>query len=208
MKLTPQELSSNDYLLLEELNHKEVIPFVQKNLKQKTFFSRLYTVINIFFFFLILAAFFIYYNNQNFSIGKSITHLCYGFAIAFLLTPLHEYIHVLAYKYVGAKNTSYDANLKKFYFMALADKFVANKKEFQIVALAPFLFVSLVCLNLLFLLPLFWKFTALGILLCHTAFCSGDFGLLSYFDVEKNKEVLTYDDVEKGISYFYGKEKE
>ena len=208
MKLTPQELSSNDYLLLEELNHKELIPFVQKNLKQKTFFSRLYTAINIFFFFLILAAFFIYYNNQNFSIGESITHLCYGFAIALLLIPLHEYIHVLAYKYVGAKNTSYDANLKKFYFMALADKFVANKKEFQIVALAPFLFVSLVCLNLLFLLPLFWKFTALGILLCHTAFCSGDFGLLSYFDVEKNKEVLTYDDVEKGISYFYGKEKE
>jgi len=59
-------------------------------------------------------------------------------AIAFALIPSHEYIHVLAYKSKGAKNTSCDANLKKFYFMAIAYRFVANKKEFQIVALAPF----------------------------------------------------------------------
>lgn len=35
--------------------------------------------------------------------------------------------------------------------------------------------------------------------------CSGDFGLLSYFEYHKNKHVVTYDDVENQISYFYGK---
>ena len=207
MQLTPQQLETVNYILLEELNHKELIPFVQKYLKQKTLSSRFYTLINIVFFSLIVATYFFYHDNENFSFGEVLIHFFYGITITFLLVPLHEYVHVLAYKYVGAKNTSYAANFRKFYFMALADKFVANKKEFQIVALSPFVFVALICLILLFVVTIFWKFTVLGILLCHTAFCSGDFGLLSYFDYQKNKELLTYDDVEKGISYFYEKVK-
>ena len=34
--------------------------------------------------------------------------------------------------------------------------------------------------------------------------CSGDFGLLSYFEFNKDKQVVTYDDIENKISYFYG----
>jgi RNA polymerase sigma factor (sigma-70 family) len=40
--------------------------------------------------------------------------------------------------------------------------------------------------------------------LAHAAMCSGDFGLLSYFEYHKTKQVATYDDVENKISYFYG----
>jgi hypothetical protein len=47
--------------------------------------------------------------------------------------------------------------------------------------------------------------TVLSIYLTHTAFCSGDFGLLSYFDFNKDKEVVTYDDRAGKVSYFYGK---
>jgi hypothetical protein len=35
--------------------------------------------------------------------------------------------------------------------------------------------------------------------------CSGDFGLLSYFDVHRDKEMVTYDDKAAGRSYFYAK---
>jgi hypothetical protein len=38
--------------------------------------------------------------------------------------------------------------------------------------------------------------------------CSGDFGILSYFELHKDKEVVTYDDIENKISYFYGRVKE
>jgi len=132
-------------------------------------------------------------------------HYFIGFSIAFLLVPLHEYIHVLAYKSQGAKNTSYDSNIKKFFFLALADKFVAAKNEFRIVALAPFASITSILLLLLTISSYSWTLTILGILLCHTAMSSGDFALLSYFEFHRDKEVVTYDNVEEKTSYFYGR---
>lgn len=87
--------------------------------------------------------------------------------------------------------------------MALADKFVANKKEFEIVALAPFTVITTTLIILLFLANANWTLTVSSVLLAHTAMCSGDFGLLSFFEFHKDKEAVTYDDVENKISYFY-----
>jgi hypothetical protein len=207
MNIKPEELTNNGYVLIDELGHKELIPFVKTYLKKRTPISLFYTAINVLIAAAILFWFWYCYNTEGFFFGNGLSHLSYGFAIAFGLIPLHEYIHVLAYKSQGAPNTSYDANLKKFYFMAIADKFVANKKEFRIVALAPFVVVSAIILILLLFSNQLWTFTLLGILLTHTAFSSGDFGLLSYFDFHKDKNVVTYDDKENGISFFYGKPK-
>lgn len=138
---------------------------------------------------------------------EEINFLSYGIFLALALIPLHEFIHVLAYKSQGAKHTSYDANLKKFYFMAIADRFVANKKEFTIVALAPFVAISIVLFLLAVLSGPALSITFLSALLTHTACCSGDFGMLSYFAANKSKDVVTYDDKTKGISYFYKKER-
>lgn len=206
MKLNPSDLENNGFKLQDELGHKELIPFVRSYMKKRTFYTVFYTICN-----LIVAVgivlLFVIHRNTQIEFGDGIAYLSYGFAIAFLLIPLHEFIHVLAYKSQGAKDTSYDTNLKKFYFMAMADKFVANRKEFTIVALAPFAVISLVLILLLFLVDSYWMYTILGILLTHTAFCSGDFGLLSYFEFHKDKEVVTYDDKENRVSYFYAKQK-
>jgi hypothetical protein len=206
MQIKPEELSANGYMLLDSLGHKELVPFVQTYIKKRTFFSRFYYTANIFIFALSGYFFVNGYAQPGFEIGQRFTQFSYGILIAFLLIPLHEYIHVLAYRWQGAKHTSYDVNLKKFYFMALADKFVASKKEFQLVALAPFLVITSALTILLFLVNANWTLTIMGTLLTHTAMCAGDFGLLSYFQFHKTKEVVTYDDVPKGISYFYGKE--
>ncbi len=205
MKLRPEELTENGYTLLDSLGHKEIVPFIRTYIKKRTFFSTFYLMSNLVAVGLIGYYFYAYYHSGNFSFDKGFTHFSYGLAIAFGLVPIHEYIHVLAYKSQGAEHTSYDANWKKFYFMALANKFVANRKEFQIVALLPFIVISTTLLILLFFVGQLWSFTILGVLLTHTAFCSGDFGLLSYFDYHKSKDVVTYDDVENKISYFYGK---
>ena len=53
-----------------------------------------------------------------------------------------------------------------------------------------------------------WILTIIGVLLTNTAMYSCDFGLLSYFDFNKDKQVVTYDDIENKISYFYGKTSE
>lgn len=211
MKIRPEELSENNYVLLDQLDHKELVPFVQTYLKKRTKYSMLYYLSNLTVFGLAGYLFVEGYHHPDYNLGKRFTYFAYGLALAFVVLPLHEYLHVLAYKSQGATNTSYDANLKKLYFMALADKFVANKKEFEMVALAPFVVITTVLTGLFFVVNAHWVLTLAGVLLAHTAMCSGDFGLLSYFEFHKDKETVTYDDVENKISYFYGragKEKE
>lgn len=208
MKLKPEELQENGYILLDHLNHKELVPFIQTYIRKWTKFSVIYYCCN-----LLISGLFGYllisdFNSENYSFATKFSNLSLGLALALLLLPLHEYIHVLAYKMNGAANTSYDANLKKFYFMALADKFVASKREFQIVALAPFLIISILLIGIIFLVNENWKFTIMTTLLAHTAMCSGDFGLLSYFDYHRDKDIVTYDEVESNISYFYGRQKQ
>ncbi|MBV5314302.1 MAG: DUF3267 domain-containing protein [Prolixibacteraceae bacterium] len=205
MKIKPDELTDNGYVLLDQLEHKELVPFIRIYMKKRTKYSVFYYLSN-FIVFALVGYFFIQgYNLPDHSFGDRFTHFSYGLAIAFALLPLHEYIHVLAYKSQGATNTSYDANLKKFYFMALADKFVANKKEFEIVALAPFIVITTTLVILLFVANANWTLTISSVLLAHTAMCSGDFGLLSYFEFNKEKQTVTFDDVENKISYFYGR---
>ncbi len=208
MDLKPEDLERMGYVRMEKLEHMELIPFVRLYMGKWTRFGIIYTICNAIVFG--AAGYFLvhYYKTGVFTMEDGLTHLFYGFAIAFLLVPVHEFIHVLAYKSQGALHTSYDTNLKKFYFLAVADKFVANKKEFQIVALAPIVVISSIFVVLLFFSGPLWTVTILGALLVHTAFCSGDFGMLSYFDFHKDKDIVTYDDRANKVSYFYGKEKE
>ena len=205
MNIRPNELTENGYVQLDELGHKELVPFIRTYLKKRTKYSVIYYLSNMIVFGLVGYFFVKGFNLPTYSLGDRFTHFSYGLAIAFALLPLHEYIHVLAYKSQGATNTSYDANLKKFYFMALADKFVANKKEFEVVALAPFIIITTALIFILFFVNSEWTLTVASVLLAHTAMCSGDFGLLSYFEFNKEKQLVTYDDIENKISYFYGK---
>jgi hypothetical protein len=205
MNIQPTDLEKHGYVKLDSLGHQELVPFIRTYMKKRTKFSMLYYLANIIVFGLTGYLFTQGFDSSDYEWGDRFTHFCYGLAIAFALLPLHEYIHVLAYQSQGAKNTSYDANIRKFYFMALADKFVANKKEFQVVALAPFVLITSGLIVFLILVNENWNLTVVGALLAHTAMCSGDFGLLSYFEFHKDKEVVTYDDIHSGVSYFFGK---
>ncbi len=207
MKLKPQDLTDNGYVLLETLGHKELIPFVRTYLGKRTLIYWIYTCSNIIIAAFIVFWFYRHYGTFGFKIGAGFTSFSYGIALAFALIPIHEYIHVLAYRSQGANKTSYDVNWKKFYFMAIADRFVANKKEFRIIALAPVAVISTLLLVLFFVVGQLGSFTILGILLTHTAFSSGDFGIVNYFEFHKDTDIVTYDDKENHISFFYGKPK-
>ena len=205
MNIAPSQLEQNGYVLQDKLDHKELIPFIKEYLNRRGITAFVYYGINLAF--LLIAIVMIIWNVEQkvISIGDSIFHFFLGFSIAFLLVGIHEYIHVLAYRMMGAKETSLDMNLKKFYFLALADKFVANRREFVFIALAPFTIISVVFVVLAVVLPFGWSMTMVGVLFAHTAMCSGDFGLLGYFEAHIGKEVVTYDDVENKVSYFYSK---
>ena len=205
MELKPEELREHGFKLLDSLDHQQLIPFVQQYLKKRTSISLIYTGINIFFVSFILYWIWKSVYVENIKFVDCFSYLSFGILFVFLLIPIHEYIHVLAYKSQGALHTSYDSNWKKFYFMALADKFVANKQEFRIVALSPFVVINTTLILVWPWVEGLWHFTILGTLLMHTAVCSGDFGILSYFYFHKDKDIVTYDDVGNKISYFYGK---
>lgn len=208
MELKPEQLAENGYILLDSLGHKELVPFVRTYIKKWTRSSIIYMVSNVISVGMVLSWFWKNYGLENSSVGEGFTYLSYGFAIAFGLVPLHEYIHVLAYRSQGATKTSYGANLKKFHFMAIADGFVASRREFQIVALAPFVVISTTLLILSIFTGKLWTLSIFGVLLAHTAMSSGDFGLLSYFDYHKDKNIVTYDDKENGVSYFFGRDEQ
>lgn len=205
MNITPNELPANGYELISKLGHKDLAPFLKMYLYKRTTATVVFYAINII---LLICSVLLFINDTRsaaLSASDWLYHYCLGFSIAFLIIPLHEYIHVLAYRWQGAKKTSYDANIRKFYFMALADGFVANKKEFTIVGLAPFITISSTLLLLLPFLHHHWVLTIVGVLFCHTAMCSGDFALLSFFGTHKDKEVVTYDCVDEKMSYFYAR---
>ena len=205
MNIKPEESATHDYVLLDQLGHKDLVPFIRTYLKKKTLFSVFYYLFNGLAFGLVAYFFLRDHALPDYSVGERFTRFSYGLALAFAMLPLHEYIHMLAYRSQGAKNTSYAANPKKLFFMALADRFVASKKEFEIVALAPFIVISTLLIFCLLLLNPAWRLTVSSVLLAHTAMCSGDFGLLSYFAFHKNRQPVTYDDVAQQVSYFYGR---
>ncbi len=205
MKLSPQELKNNNYTLESKFSHDDLLPFLKPYFRKWNIFSISFHVLCLVFG---IIVFYILFKTSGPLISKKLAKLTYfsfGIVGSFLLIPIHEYIHVLAYKYVGAKSTSLAANFKKFYFMALAHEFVANKKEFTIVALAPIVIISILHFAAL-------AFSSSSISICisvslffHAMMCSGDFALLSYFQENKNRQLLTYDDVVNKITYFYKK---
>ena len=200
MNLKPEELEENGYVLLDEMNHAEIVPFVRKFLQKRTWFSSFYYISAIVSFSLLIFFCIKIYHSGNYGIIQILIQILLGVLLTLALIPFHEWIHALAYKSQGAKQTSFDANLKRFYFLAIADKFVTSKREFLIITLTPLIVISLALLITSFLTGVL--FTTLMI---HTIACSGDFALLSYFEFNRKKEVITYDDKENKVSFFYVK---
>ena len=201
----PEDLNSSEFKLLDEVEHKNITPFIRKYLKQnKIIFYSLNLNILIFFgaFFFLLTQGFI---EEGFKLGREFQYFSYGVGITFLFIPIHEYLHVIAYRLVGARNTYLDMNLKQFYFLALADRSVVHKKDFVKVALTPFITVTLSCILLYFVVNNDFRILLLGLFLTHSTFCSGDFGLLSYIIQNNEKDIYTYDDKDTGKSYFFEK---
>ncbi len=176
MNLLPDELPDRGFKLLAQLHHQELVPFVQEYLKVRTFYSVLYWLCNLVTFAITGYLFLQKAPVESYGLGARFESFAIGLAISFGLLPIHEYIHVLAYRWMGAKDTSYAMNLKNFYFLAIANRFVANRAEFTIIALAPIAAISLFLVLIGAIVPPTWQLTIAGAALAHTAMCSGDFG--------------------------------
>lgn len=208
MNLKPEELEKNGYILIDELLHNDLTSFLtEKNKEHKSYFLTLY-----FIFFILPISIFSFLLTKGIISGeitvvKSLLYCLLGVLSVLLFAPIHELLHALAYKLIGANNISYFANLKKFYLATVSDKNVLNVKEFKIVALLPFVFVLVFALFLSTQVDTYGMLWLLSFVFTHNMFCGGDFSFLNYMEVNKHKGIVTFDDKEKGKTYFYIKVK-
>ncbi len=132
---------------LDRLDHQELVAFIQRYIKKWNAYTGFYFLANALLNLLTAYLIFRGYGSPTYLFGDRFTHFSYGIPLAFALLPLQKYNHVLAYRSRGATTTSFSANLRKRYFMALTDKFVANERKFTVVALSPFVLISALLLS-------------------------------------------------------------
>ena len=120
-----------------------------------------------------------------------------------LCIPVHELLHILPYYFSGARNIRIGMDLKQYLFYVTAHRYVASPRQFIIVAIIPYLVISMTSMLLVFLLPGLWKWSLSLFLLVHSTMCAGDFALLNLYFLNRNKKIYTWDDADKKIAYFY-----
>ncbi|MFN7118764.1 MAG: DUF3267 domain-containing protein [Saprospiraceae bacterium] len=196
----------SEYLLLEELPYTEMIPFVQRDFQYPTNIIRFYIALNVLLLIVIIGVAALQISAGKITFGNLFYAVSLGFAASLtLLIPIHEAIHGLAYKIAGAPKVSFGGNLRKFYFYAVADRFVAGAREFRLVALAPFVVISFTGTIILIFSPIFFQWLLWGVLLLHTGACAGDFAMLAFYARLSNDKIFTFDDVKAQKAYFFQK---
>ncbi len=206
MNIQVEELERSGFQLKDKVTYDALTPFVKVYLSKVNVAIISFIIINV-----ILFAYLIFHimlvvkgkvNGLEYTLAFS-----GGVLIVVALIPIHELIHAIAYKLCGAQKISFTINLKSFVFLTVADRFVASRKEFIGIALAPFLIITSVLIAGYFFSGPYLKCSFVTALMCHTFLCSGDFGLTSYFLFHKHEELVTYDDSQQKASYFLVREK-
>ena len=203
-----EELRNSDkYELIAKLNHQQIKEFVINQLAENGKIIKVYMIyqilmilVGIFFFTRsIVLAFQTSFEPLYYSIGA----LLFSFSV---LIIIHELLHGIALKIIGAPKVNFGGYLKKFIFYVEADRFVINRKQFAFIALTPLFAVKLITLTgiiFLFNQPVFYFL--IFVMSAHSLFCAGDIGLLSVFYKYKDSEIFTFDVKAEKTSYFYRK---
>ncbi len=211
MRISAEELhESGKYELIETLDYRSILGFVVKYIKANV------PIMHAFYaFFIITLLVFIIFSALLVINGEMGIFPLLGRAILYMglamvpIIPLHELLHGLAFKLMGAGKLIFGANFKEMIFYVTVDRFVLNKKQFYFLALTPFAVFSFVFIPFLFAEDLYIRWIASLLLAFHTSCCIGDFGLMAYFSIHgKDADLYTYDDVSTKTTYFFRKKKQ
>jgi hypothetical protein len=184
------------------VSYNEIVNFVLDYIKRKTNLTVFFWgVCMIFFGISIIIRIDI---SGLFELKKIFAHTLLGLIVfPVMIIPIHEGLHVLPYFISGARNIKIGMDLNQFMFYVTAHKHVASPSQFKIVALIPFLVITLLTLLLTLWLPGLWKWSLSLFLLAHTTMCAGDFAMLNYYYINRRKKIYTWDDADLKEAYFY-----
>jgi hypothetical protein len=195
-------LDQGRFRLVLSVPFNELIDFVLGYLKRKTGLMVFFWAANLFF--LLAALSFRIQLAGHFPIKSILLHSVLGFLVfPILIIPVHELIHVITFLFTGAKRIRVGMDLSQYIFYVTAHRHVVTPGKFRLVALTPFIVISLTMLALILTMPGLWKWSLSSFLFVHTTMCAGDFALLNFFSINRSKKILTYDDAEEKVTYFY-----
>lgn len=203
-------INNNEYAEIASVSHHDIKTFVIAEIEKQPLYARIanmYQITGVLAFVLGgFKAFMPFFTNRE---TIYLFWLLGGLVFTFsVLIIVHELIHAMAYRAVGARELSFGMNIRKFIFYVQANKQVLNFKQFQIVALAPVTIVaalSIIAMAVLYQHPAFYFF--IPIFAFHSIFCSGDFGLLCFFQNRPKMDIVTFDVKNEAKTYFYAKSK-
>jgi len=193
---------SGDFELIKTVPFENLLGFLLENIKPDT------KTMGFFYFFLLLCVGFVFFFlfqplytwSQIFWLGLA------GLISSFTwMVPIHELLHGLAYKIYGAGKLKFGMDAKQMMFYVTVNNFVMSRKQFGVLALFPFVGITMALLLLesLFPGPAVWFF--ISAIFWHATMCIGDFAMLAYYEKNRDMELFTYDNADEKFTYFYKK---
>lgn len=198
MQLTPETLTDHKFELDEVVIHSQFNAFLYKHAWK---FSRLYFIYMLVVFVLLLMTITFFLISPE-SVLDRLLYMALGIVLSLLLIPLHECIHLITYKILGAKKVTLSSYIKRWYILTQADQFVVGRSEMQWLATTPFIIISLLGFLLLGFVNDLWQISISSMILFHATLCMADFRILDYF-VSSTPEKVMYSDIKKDESYIY-----
>jgi hypothetical protein len=191
------------YRMVLDLPFHDLIPFVLGQIRKKGFMSALYLACNLIMLAMVILAILYAIVDPSFSgrdiLFQSLMGILSG---SILVIPVHELLHGLAYRLLGAKKILFGADIKQFIFYVTADRHPVSGRQIHFLALCPFVLINLATLLLtLFLFKGAFLFSAV-FLLSHNVMCIGDFAISNYVWNSKRR-LYSFDEPSGKRSYFY-----
>ena len=188
------------------LDYNEMIPFIISSIKKKSLISFLFISMNVLLFLLILIFIISRTISGQLTLSVILKQVIFGLLSgSIFIIPVHELLHGLAYKILGARKIQFGADFKQFIFYVTANRYPVSGKEFIFLALTPFVLINIVTI----VSAVYWipggLLYAGALLLTHNIMCIGDFAMVSYVFRNRIKRLFTFDEVEEKKSYFFEK---
>jgi len=205
MPITPEDLDDQtNFRQILSLPYKEIIGFVLSYLGKRsglTFFFWSACIITLIITVIVRISTSGVYHNSGILI-----HTAFGLLLfPVLCIPVHEALHIIPYYISGARNIRVGMDLKQYLFYVTAHKYVASPIQFKIVAILPFILISVASTLIIVFSPGLWKWSFSLFLFVHTTMCAGDFALLNFYFLNRKKKIYTWDDADRKVAYFYEK---
>lgn len=203
MKPTPEEITTGDrYKLILSLEYSEVAEFVLAQLKIRNPVVMLLL--------LCTTAALIWTVILSVDIAEYVTFVSIlpwsvmGLIVfPILLIPVHEALHVLIFFVFGGRDIRAGADIRNFIVYVTAHRHVVESRPFIAIAFFPFAVITSALLISLWHVTHEWQWSLSLTLLAHTTMCAGDFAMGAFYYANRDKRILTWDDADKKIAYFY-----